>query len=137
MLGNVNERTNVLENPELAQKANPLNYLGANKDIPTILMMHGSQDFLVPFNQSVRLYEKLRELDKELFSGTLKQMPEAELDEHLGCEKNMDLTISQLSVIMGQLQIFFEDRLSPTAPRISCAIRRLHIQRTRSNPDRR
>jgi acetyl esterase/lipase len=50
---------NVLENVELAQKANPMSYISADKDIPPILIMHGSRDFLVPFNQSVRLYEKL------------------------------------------------------------------------------
>jgi acetyl esterase/lipase len=50
---------NVLENPELAQKANPLNYLSKEKPVPPFLIMHGSKDNVVPFNQSVRLYEKL------------------------------------------------------------------------------
>jgi acetyl esterase/lipase len=57
-------KLNVLENPEAVSKTNPINYLAADKAIPPILLMHGSQDILVPFNQSVRLYEKLRELNK-------------------------------------------------------------------------
>lgn len=55
---------NVLENPELVQKTVPMNYLSREKEIPPILIMHGSQDQLVPFNQSCRLYDKLKELDK-------------------------------------------------------------------------
>ncbi|MDR0861622.1 MAG: alpha/beta hydrolase [Oscillospiraceae bacterium] len=56
---------NVLENPELAAATSPLNWLSADKPTPPILIMHGSADNIVPFNQSVRLYEKLRELGKE------------------------------------------------------------------------
>jgi acetyl esterase/lipase len=57
---------NVLENPELAQKANPLNYVSSDKPVPPTLIMHGSKDMFVPFNQSVRLYEKLKELGKDV-----------------------------------------------------------------------
>jgi acetyl esterase/lipase len=56
---------NVLENPELAAAVNPINWLSASKPTPPILIMHGASDNVVPFNQSVRLYEKLRELGKE------------------------------------------------------------------------
>jgi acetyl esterase/lipase len=54
----------VQENLDKAAKAIPMNYLSRERDIPPILIMHGSRDNLVPFNQSVRLYEKLRELNK-------------------------------------------------------------------------
>ena len=56
----------VLENKDLAVKASPMYYLSADKSIPPMLMMHGDRDQLVPFNQSVRLYKKLKELDKEV-----------------------------------------------------------------------
>jgi|GEM_PF-66143 len=61
LLGGVN----VLENLDLAKKASPLTYLDAKTAIPPILIMHGSQDSIVPFNQSVRLHEKLVELGKD------------------------------------------------------------------------
>jgi acetyl esterase/lipase len=54
----------VLKNPERAQKTNPMNYLSVEKAIPPILIIHGDSDAIVPFNQSVRLYEKLRQLNK-------------------------------------------------------------------------
>ena len=59
-------RKNVLENPELAQATNPINYVSADKPLPPFLMMHGNADNVVPFNQSVRLYEKLRECGKDV-----------------------------------------------------------------------
>ncbi|MCL2408681.1 MAG: alpha/beta hydrolase [Oscillospiraceae bacterium] len=62
LLGGVN----VLEHPELAEKASPMYYLSHEKAIPPILIMHGDQDWAVPFNQSVRLYDKMRELDKDV-----------------------------------------------------------------------
>jgi acetyl esterase/lipase len=57
---------NVLENPELVQNTNPINYISAEKPVPPFLMMHGGSDNVVPFNQSVRLYEKLRECGKDV-----------------------------------------------------------------------
>ena len=57
-------RKNVFKNPEFAQAANPINYILRDKETPPFLMMHGGSDNIVPFNQSVRLYEKLRELGK-------------------------------------------------------------------------
>ena len=55
---------NVLENPELAEATVPMNYLERDKETPPLLIMHGGSDMLVPFNQSCRLYEKMKELDK-------------------------------------------------------------------------
>jgi len=57
---------NVLENLDLAEKTTPMYYLSREKAVPPILILHGDRDELVPFNQSVRLYEKLRELGKEV-----------------------------------------------------------------------
>jgi len=62
LLGGVN----VLENVELAVKASPMYYLSREKVIPPMLMLHGDKDQLVPFNQSVILYDKLRELQKDV-----------------------------------------------------------------------
>jgi acetyl esterase/lipase len=56
----------VSENKELAEKTNPTNYLSKEKPTPPILIMHGGSDALVHFNQSCRLYSKLRELKKEV-----------------------------------------------------------------------
>ena len=59
-------RLDVLENPELAQKTMPMNYLTKEKDTPPMLIMHGDVDDVVHFNQSCRLYNKLRELGKDV-----------------------------------------------------------------------
>jgi len=55
----------ILENPDLAAQASPINHISAEKPFPPILIMHGTKDMLVPFNQSVRLYEKLKSLGKD------------------------------------------------------------------------
>jgi len=57
---------NLFDCPELVAQANPMNYISPDKDLPPILIMHGTKDKLVPFNQSVRLYEKLRECGKNV-----------------------------------------------------------------------
>jgi acetyl esterase/lipase len=40
-------RKNLLDNPELAQKANPLNYLSVDRPTPPFLVMHGGSDNIV------------------------------------------------------------------------------------------
>ena len=57
-------RKNVLENPELADATVPMNYLSREKETPPLLIMHGGSDMLVPFNQSCRLSERMKELGK-------------------------------------------------------------------------
>ena len=52
------------DHPDLARKADPIQYLRADKKTPPILIMHGGFDEKVPFHQSVQLYEKLKELGK-------------------------------------------------------------------------
>ena len=59
-------RVDVLENPELAQKTVPMNYLTKEKDVPPMLIMHGDVDDVVHFNQSCRLYDKLREMGQDV-----------------------------------------------------------------------
>ena len=55
---------NVLDNLEIAQQTNPMNYLDG--DIPPILIAHGTKDRLVAFKQSVKLYKTLKEKNKEV-----------------------------------------------------------------------
>ncbi len=51
---------NVLENPERVEATNPMNYLAEGEIIPPILIMHGDKDRLVPFGQSVLLFDALK-----------------------------------------------------------------------------
>ncbi len=58
-------RVDVLENRALARQTNPLNRISPDSPLPPMLILHGSKDNVVPFNQSVRLYEKLRSCGME------------------------------------------------------------------------
>ncbi len=60
MLGGIN----VLENLGLAQKTIVKNYISENRFAPPVLIFHGSNDELVPFGQSCRLYEALKSGNK-------------------------------------------------------------------------
>jgi acetyl esterase/lipase len=51
---------NVLENVAEAAKTNPINYLKDVKNAAPILILHGSKDRLVPFQQSVLLADALK-----------------------------------------------------------------------------
>ncbi|MBQ8201004.1 MAG: alpha/beta hydrolase [Clostridia bacterium] len=55
----------VQEHPELAERTVPQRYLRPDKATPPILIMHGSRDMTVNFQQSVHLYEAMRKLGKE------------------------------------------------------------------------
>jgi acetyl esterase/lipase len=54
----------VLENPDKVKPTAPTNYLDKTKEIPPFLIIHGNMDRLVPFGQSVLLYEALKQNDK-------------------------------------------------------------------------
>ena len=54
------------ENPELSLKASPVSYVEADKETPPLLIMHGNRDQLVCYDQSVRLYEKMKALGKDV-----------------------------------------------------------------------
>ena len=56
---------NVLLRPDLGANTIPMNYIHAEKEIPPILIFHGNKDRIVPFQQSVLLYEKLKAEKKE------------------------------------------------------------------------
>ena len=57
---------NVLENRDLAEKTFVTNYLYEDRETPPLLIMHGGSDMLVPFNQSARLYRRMKELKKDV-----------------------------------------------------------------------
>ena len=48
------------EKPELYRKASPIFYV--SKDSPPLLLAHGEEDDLVPFDQSVRMAEAYRKV---------------------------------------------------------------------------
>lgn len=55
---------NVKLTPEISAPGNPINYISEDKEIPPVFIAHGDMDSMVPFNQSVLVYEKLRECKK-------------------------------------------------------------------------
>lgn len=57
---------NVYEHPELSVPVTCAEYVQKDKEIPPILMMHGTGDDTVSWKQSVRLYKKLREEEKNV-----------------------------------------------------------------------
>ena len=57
---------NVYEHPELSVPVTCANYGEKATPIPPILMMHGTGDDTVSWRQSVRLYKKLREEEKDV-----------------------------------------------------------------------
>lgn len=56
---------NVYEHPELSKPVTVADYVSEEK-IPPILIMHGKADDMVSYRQSLRLYKKLREEEKDV-----------------------------------------------------------------------
>jgi len=54
------------ENPELAAPTIAMNYISEDKDIPPVLIFHGTKDRIVSFGQSVKLYDKLTSCGKNV-----------------------------------------------------------------------
>lgn len=52
------------ESPEWTDAVNPMNYISEERELKPILIIHGDKDRLVPFQQSVLLYEKMRQTKK-------------------------------------------------------------------------
>ncbi|BCZ45538.1 esterase [Clostridium gelidum] len=48
----------LLENLELALKASPISYIDDESNNDPLLIMHGNKDRVVPFEQSIEIYEK-------------------------------------------------------------------------------
>lgn len=56
---------NVYEHPELSDQITCMNYVKKELPSPPVLMMHGAADDTVAPNQSIQLYKKLKEEDKD------------------------------------------------------------------------
>lgn len=55
----------VLAHPELAAKASVLSYISRERDIPPVMIVHGTNDGFVPFEQSCELFDALRNAGKD------------------------------------------------------------------------
>lgn len=55
----------VLEHPELVRPTILANYVSKDRELPPILMFHGTNDELVPFGQSCQLFEALKDAKKD------------------------------------------------------------------------
>lgn len=56
---------NVYEHPELSDQITCMNYVKKELPSPPVLMMHGTADDTVAPNQSIQLYKKLKEEEKD------------------------------------------------------------------------
>lgn len=54
------------EHPELAERTVVMNYIEEGIPLAPVLMLHGTKDRLVPFRQSIELYECLKAKGKEV-----------------------------------------------------------------------
>lgn len=63
---------NVLAHPEKAELTVPMRYVQKERELPPVLIVHGSRDRLVPFGQSVMLYECLKKAGKAVEAYQLK-----------------------------------------------------------------
>lgn len=61
-----------LTNRDKALANSPVSYISRERDIPPFLIIHGDGDVIVPFNQSVLLYEALRNAGKDVSFYKLK-----------------------------------------------------------------
>jgi acetyl esterase/lipase len=59
-------KKNVLENINLVEPTIVTNYISKAKNIPPVLIFHGDKDRVVPFMQSILLYEALRDAGKDV-----------------------------------------------------------------------
>ena len=55
----------VPDHPQKAEAMNPMRLISKEKEVPPFLILHGNKDRLVPFRQSVMLYEALRDAGKD------------------------------------------------------------------------
>ncbi len=58
-------RKPVLENPQLVEPTVVTRYISQTREIPPVLIFHGSNDELVPFSQSCELYDALKQKGKK------------------------------------------------------------------------
>ena len=80
---------NVYEHPELSGPVLIGGYVTADREIPPVLMMHGTADDTVSCNQSIRLYKKFLEEGKDVEFYLVKNAVHGDIA--FWTEKNMDI----------------------------------------------
>ena len=80
---------NVYDHPELSGLVTCMNYVKKDVLMPPVLLMHGLADDLVAPEQSIRLYKKLREEEKEVEFYLVENAKHG--DPAFWTEKNMDV----------------------------------------------
>ena len=53
-----------MSSPEWTDAVNPMNHISEEREMKPMLIVHGDKDRIVPFQQSVLLYEKMKETHK-------------------------------------------------------------------------
>lgn len=91
-------KKNVYEYPELSNAVTCMNYVNKETEIPPVLMMRGLADDLVAPEQSIHLYKKLREEEKEVEFYLIENAKHG--DPAFWTEKNMDIVEEFLKVHM-------------------------------------
>lgn len=91
-------KKNVYEYLELSNAVTCMNYVNKETEIPPVLMMHGLADDLVAPEQSIHLYKKLREEEKEVEFYLIENAKHG--DPAFWTEKNMDIVEEFLKVHM-------------------------------------
>ena len=84
-------RRNLFEHPEWARAASPVSYVpdAGDRMLPPILIMHGGRDQLVNFDQSCRLYERLRQAGQDV---TFYKLPDANHGSNgFRCQEALDV----------------------------------------------
>ena len=56
----------VEKDPDKAASASPVCYVKKDRPCPPLMLLHGDEDGMVPFNQSVRIYEAMRACGKDV-----------------------------------------------------------------------
>lgn len=89
----------VLAHPQKAAPTVVMRYISKERQLPPVLIMHGSRDRLVPFGQSVMLYECLKKAGKEVEAYQIKGA------DHGGapfwCEQALDIVAAFFTKHLG------------------------------------
>ncbi|MBP3894499.1 MAG: alpha/beta hydrolase [Atopobiaceae bacterium] len=92
---------NVLEHPEWAWAASPVAYVpeASERALPPVLIMHGGRDQLVNFDQSCRMYERLRQAGQDV---TFYKLPDANHGSNgFRCQEALDVVEEFLRTQLG------------------------------------
>jgi len=96
---------NVRENAEDAKIASPINYV--TKDFPPIYMIHGTNDRIVPFEQSVEFAKKINNITGKKQASLKLHINAGHGDNNIRNTTNVDETLNFIDKIM------YTDRKNP------------------------